>query len=80
VAQAGDITLNQTLLRQFSTFSMAAVRVAACISDSASLVECVRYIELCNQQTGQESGLSVFLLKLTMTHLRPSRAALDRDC
>ena len=39
VAQAGDITLNQPWLRQRSTFSVVAVRVAACISGSATLIE-----------------------------------------
>ena len=39
VAQAGDITLNQPWLRQRSTFSVVVVRVAACISDSATLIE-----------------------------------------
>ena len=39
VAQVGDITLNQTWLRQRSTFSVVAVRVAACISGSATSIE-----------------------------------------
>jgi hypothetical protein len=39
VAQAGDITLNQTWLRRRSTFSVVAVRVAAYISGSATLIE-----------------------------------------
>jgi hypothetical protein len=39
VAQAGDITLNQTLVGQRSTFLAVAVRVAACISSSATLIE-----------------------------------------
>jgi hypothetical protein len=39
VAQAGDITLNQTWLRQRTIFSVVAVRVAACISGPATLIE-----------------------------------------
>src|SRR5580704_4889685 len=45
VVPSGDITLSHALLKQRSTFSAAAVRVAACISDSASPIESVRYVE-----------------------------------
>ena len=74
VAQAGDITLNQTWLRQRSTFSVVAVRVAACISGSATLIECVRSITLRKQSAkGPEFGLFVCLKGITA--LAPSVSA-----
>src|SRR5580658_5272321 len=44
-AEAVDISANQTLVRQHSTLSVGAVKVAVCMSDSVALIECDRDIE-----------------------------------